>query len=42
VLRLCQHLGALPEELPPVLAERLSVSVRNTRNEIVGEIRPVA
>ena len=42
VLRLCQHLGALPVELPPVLAERLIVSVRNTRNEIVGEIRPVA
>jgi L-asparaginase II len=42
VLRLCQHLGALPAELPPVLAERLSVSVRNTRNEIIGEIRPVA
>ena len=42
VLRLCQHLGAFPAELPPALAERLRVAVRNTRNEIVGEIRPVA
>jgi L-asparaginase II len=42
VLRLCQHLGALPADLPPALADRLSVPVRNTRNEIVGEVRPVA
>jgi L-asparaginase II len=41
VIRLCQHLGALPAELPPVLMDRLVVAVRNTRNEIVGEVRPV-
>jgi L-asparaginase II len=41
VLRLCQHLGVLPEELPPALADRLTVPIRNTRNEVVGEIRPV-
>jgi L-asparaginase II len=41
VLRLCQHLGALPDELPPALADRLTVPIRNTRNEVVGEIRPV-
>jgi L-asparaginase II len=40
VLRLCQLLGALPAELPPALAERLLAPIRNTRNEIVGEIRP--
>jgi L-asparaginase II len=41
VLRLCQHLGALPEELPEVLVDRLVAPIRNTRNEVVGEIRPV-
>jgi L-asparaginase II len=42
VVRLCQLLGAFPTELSPALAERLCAPVRNTRNEIVGEIRPVA
>lgn len=41
VLRLCQHLGALPHELPEVLMDRLVAPIRNTRNEVVGEIRPV-
>ena len=42
VLRLLQHLGALPETLPPRLAEFARKPVRNTRNEIVGEIRPLS
>jgi L-asparaginase II len=41
VLRLCQQLGALPDELPAVLVDRLVAPIRNTRNEVVGEIRPV-
>ena len=40
VLRLLQRLGALPDTLPPRLAEIVTRPVRNTRNEIVGEIRP--
>jgi L-asparaginase II len=42
VLRLLQHLGALPETLPQRLAEFLVRPVRNSRGEIVGEIAPVA
>ena len=42
VLRLLQHLGALPETLPPRLADFARKPVRNTRNEIVGEVRPLA
>jgi L-asparaginase II len=42
VLRLLQHLGALPATLPPPLAELLVRPVRNTRGETVGEIRPAA
>jgi L-asparaginase II len=42
VLRLLQHLEALPETLPPRLAEFAKKSVRNTRNEIVGEVRSLA
>jgi L-asparaginase II len=41
VLRLLQHLGALPETLPPRLAEFARKPVRNTRNEVVGEVRPL-
>ena len=40
VVRLLQCLGALPAELPPRLAEVLRRPVRNTRGEVVGEIRP--
>ena len=42
VLRLLQHLDALPDPLPPRLAEFARKRVRNTRNEVVGEIRPLA
>ena len=30
------------EPLPQALMDRASVPIRNTRNEIVGEVRPVA
>lgn len=42
VLRLLQHLGALPDPLPPSLEKLLVEPVRNTRGETVGEVRPVA
>ena len=42
VLRLLQYLGALPERLPARLSDFLRKSVRNTRGETVGELRPVA
>ena len=42
VLRLLQHLGALPATLTPPLADLLVRPVRNTRGETVGEIRPAA
>ena len=42
VLRLLQHLGALPDPLPPRLADLLVRAVRNTRGETVGEVRPAA
>jgi L-asparaginase II len=42
VLRLLQHLDALPDPLPPRLAEFLHRPVRNTRGEVVGAVRPVA
>ena len=42
VLRLLQHLGALPATLPTRLAEWLVRPLRNTRGETVGEVRPVA
>jgi L-asparaginase II len=41
VLRLLQHLGALSDPLPPRLAEFLRRPVRNTRGEVVGEVRPL-
>jgi L-asparaginase II len=40
VLAVLQHLGALPEELPPRLAEYRQRPLRNSRGEIVGEVRP--
>lgn len=42
VLRLLQHLGALPDVLPPRLAEAAVRPVRNTRGEIVGDVRAAA
>ncbi len=42
VIRLLQQLDALPAELPPRLEELLRRPVRNTRGEVVGEVRPVA
>jgi L-asparaginase II len=39
VVRLLQHLGALDETLTPRLAEYLVKPIRNTRNEVVGEVR---
>ena len=41
VLRVLQHLGALPDPLPPRLAEFARTRVRNTRGEVVGEIVPI-
>jgi len=42
VLRLLQHLGILPTTLPARLEEFLRRPIRNTRGEIVGEVRPVS
>jgi L-asparaginase II len=42
VLRLLQLLGALPDPLPPRLAELATRPVRNSRGEAVGQIRMVA
>ena len=42
VLRALQLVGALPESLPPRLAEILSRPVRNTRGERVGVVAPAA
>jgi L-asparaginase II len=39
VVRLLQHLGVLPNELTPRLAEWAMRPVRNTRGETVGEVR---
>jgi L-asparaginase II len=40
VLRLLQYLGALSVTLPQRLQEFVSRSIRNTRGETVGEVRP--
>jgi L-asparaginase II len=42
VLRLLQRLGALPETLPTRLEEFAHRPLRNTRGEIVGEVRSAA
>ncbi len=42
VLRLLQQLGTLPEDLPPRLAEFAHRPLRNTRGEVVGEVRSAA
>lgn len=41
VLRLLQLLSILSDELPPRLADFLHRPLRNTRGEIIGEVRPV-
>jgi L-asparaginase II len=38
VIRVLQHLGALPADLPPRLAEYMPRLLRNTRGEVVGEV----
>jgi len=40
VLKLLQRLGALPEALPPRLEDFINRPIRNTRNEIVGDVQP--
>ena len=40
VISVLQHFGALPLDLPPRLAEFTHRALRNTRGEIVGEVRP--
>ena len=42
VLAVLQHLGALPQDLPPRLAEFRQRALRNSRGEIVGEVRPAS
>lgn len=42
VIRVLQAFDALPAELSPRLEDFLRRPVRNTRGEVVGEIRPVA
>ncbi len=39
LLAVLQHLGALPRDLPPRLAEFSHRTLRNTRGESVGEVR---
>ena len=41
VLRVLQRLDALPDPLPPRLAELARPRVRNTRGEVVGEVAPI-
>ena len=38
LLQLLQNLGALPEQLPPSLAEFKRKPLKNTRGEIIGEV----
>jgi L-asparaginase II len=42
LLTLLQQLGALPDPLPPKLAELARKPVRNSRHEMVGEVIPYA
>jgi L-asparaginase II len=42
IVRLLQLLDALPAELPTRLQEFLGRQLRNTRGEVVGEIRPIS
>ena len=42
VIRLLQRLGALSDVVPEMLAEYLVRPLRNTRGELVGDVRPAA
>jgi L-asparaginase II len=42
VIAVLQYLGALPKALPPRLAEFMPRALRNTRGEVVGEVRLLA
>ena len=42
IVWLLQQLDVLGESLTPRLTEYLVKPIRNTRNEIVGEVRPAA
>ena len=42
VIRVLQSLGVLRSELPPKLEEYLRRPLRNTRGEVVGEVRPAS
>jgi L-asparaginase II len=39
VIRILQHLDVLPQRLPPRLEEFVHRPIRNTRGEVVGELR---
>ncbi|HEY2027304.1 MAG TPA: asparaginase [Gemmatimonadaceae bacterium] len=41
VIAVLQHLHILPTDLPPRLAEFMRRTLRNTRGEPVGEVRPI-
>jgi L-asparaginase II len=41
VIAVLQHLRVLPADLPPRLAEFMRRTLRNTRGEPVGEVRPI-
>ena len=41
VIRALQHYNFLPRDLPPRLFEFMHRPLRNTRGEVVGEVRPV-
>jgi L-asparaginase II len=42
LLRALQHFDVLPATLPPRLEEFMHRPIRNTRGEVVGEVRPAA
>ncbi|MEO8624440.1 MAG: asparaginase [bacterium] len=42
VIAVLQHYGALPRDLPPRLAEYSFKQLRNTRGEVVGDVRLMA
>jgi L-asparaginase II len=42
VIAVLQHLRVLPADLPPRLAEFMRRTLRNTRGEPVGEVRPIS
>jgi L-asparaginase II len=42
VLSVLQHYHVLPKTLPPRLAEFMQRALRNTRGEVIGEVRPAS